>query len=147
MSLKSDSSSPPSASPTHSRHRLSWAAAAYLVLALGGLLLWGLISSSLFTGWEISRLSQRGEITLNDPLTLDHSIRHYLNGSAPGLIQQHRLNNPERSHLLSVKQLLDRLKITVVLLGALGLVICYLTARQTGQRLRQTLHPVTLPVV
>ena len=102
------------------------------------MLLWALISSSLFSEWEIARLSQSGEIALAEPLALARSIRHYLNSGEPGLIQQHRLNNPERAHLLSVKQLLARLKLLIALLAVLSLVMFSLLARQT--RLGDALH-------
>ncbi len=132
--MKTVSSLPPSDSPTVSSPLSGWLAAACLSLVLGGALLWALIGSSLFSEWEIARLSQSGEITLAEPLPLARTIHHYLNSGEPGLIQHHRLNNPERTHLRSVRQLLQRLKFAVQVFAVLGLLIFSRLAWQVSFR-------------
>lgn len=124
-------SSPPLGFPTPS-NPLPRFAALLLSLALGGALLLWLIVGKGFVPWELERLSESGAITIKSPQPLAESIRLYLTSGESGLIQQHRLSNPERAHLRTVKGLLEQLQLTIgVLLFVAVLLLLVAGWRQT----------------
>lgn len=125
--MRINSSSPPLDSPTPSNY-LPRLAALLLSLALGGALLLWLIAGKGFVPWELERLSASGAMTIKAPLPLAEGIRRYLISDERGLIQQHRLSNPERAHLRTVKGLLEQLQLAVALL-LLVTVLLLLVAR------------------
>jgi len=117
------SSLPPSASATPSRPRRwpQWVIATVVALACSGLLLLWLLGGR-FIGWEVERLTGQGVVTIHQAQPLAESVRSYLFSDSGGLIQQHRLNNLERQHLLSVKGMVGQLKLVTLLLGFVSLV-------------------------
>ena len=137
-------SPPPSDSPTPSNYYtlFTWPAALCFSLLFAGTFIWLLLSSNLFADREITRLAQNGVITIEQPIKLSHAIIDYLNDDTSGLIQQHRLGNPERAHLLSVKRLLVRLKQGLPILLISGVMLLLVATRKGAAR--QTVNRVVL---
>ena len=85
-----------------------------------------------FVPWELERLSASATITIKSPQPLAESIRLYLTSDETGLIQQHRLSNPERDHLRTVKGLIKQLQLAVaVLLLIAALLLLVARSQQT----------------